>query len=90
MFAGNRDPREQVARLALIFFTLAVVSGILIFAVETPGRSMLHGVFAITVALFLVAFVRLIKDGAARSINRTGDPATASRTDDEQEDEKRR
>lgn len=84
MLVGKRDSREQLARLVLIFFTLAVASGAVIFAARPPSGPVLHGVFAITVALFLVMFVRLVKHGASKSIHREpdGDEMAGAEADD--------
>lgn len=55
-------------KLVVIFFAAAVGLGIAIFAMSPPPGVMLHVLFALAVFLFLVLFVRMIRDHASRSI----------------------
>ncbi len=57
-------------KLIVICITLAVGLGIAIFAMSPPPGVILHVLFAIAVSLFLVLFVRMIRDHASRSIRR--------------------
>jgi hypothetical protein len=85
MYAGNRDTKERSARLALIFLVLAVASGGVIFASDHPGEPIVHGVFGVTVAMFLVMFVRIVTDGASRSIHQSREPIEPSDASQERE-----